>query len=118
MKMNLYVAYGRYEGIEDGCILVVAPTSRRAKALAWRSRELDNCDEFIDVAVNRIKDPDNCWPLVEPEKRNQEHVIAMPAYCQACNGWGNGLDKNGLCSYCGQPPGPHLVELFKLRAPS
>lgn len=116
--MNLYVAYSRYESVDGGCILVVAPTARRAKALAWRSRELDNCDEFIDVAVNRIKNPDNCWPLVEPEKRNQEHVIAMPAYCQACNGWGNGLDKNGLCSYCGQPPGPHLVELFKLRAPS
>lgn len=110
--MNLYVAYEKHEGIDGGCILVVALTARRAKALAWRSRELDNCDEFIDVGVNRIKDPDNCWPLVELEKRNQEHVVAAPDCCLSCLGWGNGIDEKGLCSYCGQPPGPHLVELF------
>lgn len=114
--MNLYVAYSKHEGTDGGCILVVARTALRAKELAWRSGVLDNCDEFIDVAVGLIQVPHNCWPLVEPEKRNQEHVIASPAYCQACKEWGNGLDLNGLCSYCGQYPGLQLIELFDRHA--
>lgn len=114
--MNLYVAYSRHEGVEDGCILVVALTARKAKALAWRSRELDNCDEFIDVAANRIKDPDNCWPLVKPEKRTQEHVVATPECCQSCHGWGNGIDGNGMCCYCGEYPGLQMIELFEMCA--
>lgn len=49
--MKYYMAYSRYNGPQEGAVLVYAETVRQARALAWPVI-YDWCgDEFIDLAV-------------------------------------------------------------------
>ena len=49
---------------EEGCMIVVAHTSREAKRLYWRKNDM-NIDEFIAVRVNQVK-PDHPLPKELP----------------------------------------------------
>lgn len=109
--MRLYAAFDRHAGVDDGSILVVARTARRARSLAWKSRVLDNCEKYFDVA-SVLVDQDTCWPLVDPARRDKEHVIANVAYCVSCGMWGGGVDGEQRCGWCGQYPGLQLIEMY------
>ncbi len=110
--MKPYVAFSRAAGSEEGAILVIAHTSREAKKLAWQSGEVWNIDGWIDLAVKLIIEDHNSMPLADQEKIKGDiaHVVSEPVACENCELWGVGLDRDDMCSRCGDPPGERLIK--------
>lgn len=108
--MKPYIAFSRAAGSEEGAILVIAHTSREAKKLTWQSGEMWNIDGWTELAVKLIRDKD-IMVLADWDKvaADQPHVIDQPAACENCELWGSGLDCDGMCSWCGEPPGADMI---------
>ncbi len=109
--MKPYVAFSRAAGSEEGAILVIAHTSREAKKLAWQSGEVWNSDGWTDLAIKLIIEDHNSMPLADQEKINRDiaHTVSEPVACENCDLWGSGLDCDGMCSWCGEPPGADMI---------
>jgi len=113
--MRAYAAYSRSAGIEEGAILVIHHTARKAKALAWRSGECLNVSEFTDLAVMWINNDPNIMKLSRnyPFHGLIPHITSEPVGCIACGRWGCGLaDYDGeiKCAECGEYPGDELIK--------
>ena len=108
-----YMAYSRSSGAIEGAFLVLAPNIRDAKKLAW-SVCSDLVDEFTDLAVRLIRNSTNVLPLADQDKlkANQPHVVDNPVSCFTCGVWGEGLNDDNTCPYCGEYPGQLLIAVF------
>lgn len=113
-KLKPYMVFSRHVGPEEGAVLVFHFTSRQARYLGWQHEPLMGC-EYIDSASWLIRDPENVYPLTNHAwlVDNQPHAIVSPAHCRSCEFWGCGVDANGRCNSCGEPPGDYLLELFR-----
>lgn len=113
-KLKPYMVYSRALGPVEGAVLVFHHTAREAKVMAWKSCISDITDEYIDVAVSRIRTGIDVFPLGDTEKiiAGIPHFVDSPEVCQSCELWGCGLEDDGICEYCGQFAGERLVILF------
>jgi len=97
-RMKAYMVYSRCCGCGEAAQLVIAKTAREAKAYAWQHGIRDICDEFVDVAVNLIRDPNKeARDLIA---KGETVLIFSPETCTDCEMWGNELDENGRCDMC------------------
>jgi len=110
--MKAYMAYSKYDGAQEGAILVIHHTARQAKVLAWQSGECFNVDEYLDMAIRKIDDD---AMRLSRNASDSPHVEGNPAFCIACELWGCGVaDYDGVlkCANCGEYPGNELIALY------
>lgn len=117
-QVKPYMAFSRFDGPEEGAVLVLAQTAKEARRLAWQSGECLNVHDWIDLAVRWIKDA-TITALANQDKlkASVSHVVGSPAGCDACGYWGVGVTLEGLCCRCNQPPGEILICLLGRREP-
>ena len=113
MGLKFYMAYDNTLGSSEWASLVVAPNIKEAKVLAWRIHSCD-LEEYIHLRVNWIKNLVNVRPLANQKRlrNNIPHTVLAPECCVACEHWGQGLDKDGMCAWCGEYPGRRLIDLL------
>ena len=98
-KFRAYIGYTEY-GRGQAAILIIAPTARRAKALAWQYRDEIMADEFTQVRVKWLKSPGD---LLEREgiDLSKERVRDTGVTCRGCDLWLHQEPyTDGLCYEC------------------
>lgn len=100
-KLKPYRAYSVSAGRAEGAILVIAPSVKVAKSLAWPVLRDWNCEEWIDMATNWIRS-DRVLLLADQEKlaTSIPHVIESPRCCPVCHLWSEQLDAQGQYICC------------------
>ena len=112
-SLKPYTAFSRSEA-EEGSILVLAHNIKEGKRLAWRSNSLFGL-EYTDLGIRLIRRADAVIPLADQQKLavNIPHVVPEPVSCERCGTWGAGLDKDGMCGFCGEHPGEELTTVLE-----
>jgi hypothetical protein len=104
-KLKPYMVYSREAGPCEGAFLVFAHKAREAKRIGYYAMSGMITDEYIDAAVNLLKNSEFLYEQANQEKLslNIPHVIENPVCCKGCNLWGYELNKEGYCQDCEAP---------------
>ena len=110
--MRAYIVYSAGLGPEEGALLCFANTAKEAKKLSW-SYHCCWCDGWLDHTVRWLRD-EHVFSLGNQEliAAGTPHVIDNPIGCESCGLWGYEVHEGGICSYCGEPVGSRLLDVY------
>jgi len=98
-KLNIYMAFDRQAGSEEGACLVFAKTVKDARKLAYPIIHDWLGTEYIDIAARRLRNKQFLYE--EARYENKAHVIESPKTCNMCGFWGNSeIGEDGYCNDC------------------
>lgn len=101
--LNIYMGYSRAGGSSEGAVLIFAHTVKEAKKIGWYICSDMMVDEYIDMAVNRLRNEDYLYAQADQEKLDNSiaHVIDNPKICIECETWGSSpIGDDGFCDTC------------------
>lgn len=105
-KLKPYMGYSRAGGASEGAMLIFAHNLKEAKCIGWPHLSEWTDGEYIDMAMQLIKDGDYLFeqmPQWSKEKLSKgiPHVVDSPPSCKVCGIWGVGrFNEQGICSDC------------------
>ena len=98
------MGYSRAGGACEGAVLIFAHNIKEAKKIGFYAMSGMITDEYIDTAVNLIREEFIYEQAPEWSKKKLAdgipHVVDNPLSCKGCNLWGYELNEDGYCEDC------------------